>query len=43
MLEPGTPAPPFDLLDQAGESISLVDLEGRWIAMWWFPKASTPG
>ncbi len=43
MLEPGTKAPDFDLPDQSGERIRLSDLAGKWVAMWWYPKASTPG
>lgn len=43
MLEPGTKAPAFMLPDQSGQTVSLDDLAGRWVAMWWYPKASTPG
>jgi peroxiredoxin Q/BCP len=43
MLTAGTQAPAFTAPDQQGRSVSLADLRGRWIAMWWYPKASTPG
>ena len=43
MLAEGTPAPHFKLPDQNGEPVSLSDLSGRWIALWWFPKAFTAG
>ena len=43
MLAEGTPAPPFSLLDQNGDKVSLGDLAGRWVVLWWYPKASTPG
>jgi peroxiredoxin Q/BCP len=43
VLEPGTPAPPFALSDQDGTTVSLADLRGRWVLLWWYPKASTPG
>lgn len=44
MLAPGTPAPPFTLPDQDGRLVSLPrDLEGRWVLLWWYPKAATPG
>lgn len=43
MLAEGTPAPNFTLPDQNGNTVSLSDLRGRWVAFWWFPKAFTDG
>lgn len=43
MLAEGTPAPSFSLSDQHGNTVSLDDLRGHWVALWWYPKASTPG
>jgi peroxiredoxin Q/BCP len=43
MLDVGTQAPDFTLSDQDGNSVSLGDLSENWVAMWWYPKASTPG
>lgn len=43
MLQPGTPAPPFDLPDQDGQTVSLDSLRGQWVLMWWYPRAATPG
>ncbi len=45
MLEPGTPAPDFSLPDHRGSTIDSRDLreQGRWLVMWWYPKADTPG
>jgi peroxiredoxin Q/BCP len=43
MLSVGSEAPDFTAPDQDGQSVSLGDLRGRWIALWWYPKASTPG
>ncbi len=43
MLDAGTDAPDFSAPDQNGATISLADLRGKWVAMWWYPKASTPG
>jgi peroxiredoxin Q/BCP len=43
MLSPGTPAPLVSLPDQEGKTVSLEDLAGRWVVLWWFPKAGTPG
>ena len=43
MLSPGTKAPDFELPDQNGEPVRLSDLAGKWVLMWWYPKAATPG
>jgi peroxiredoxin Q/BCP len=43
VLAEGTVAPPFTLSDQHGEPVSLADLRGRWVVVWWFPKAFTSG
>lgn len=43
MLSVGSDAPDFSAKDQDGVDVSLAGLKGRWIAMWWYPKASTPG
>lgn len=43
MLAVGSDAPDFSARDQDGKDVSLSGLKGRWIAMWWYPKASTPG
>jgi peroxiredoxin Q/BCP len=43
MLDVGTVAPDFTLPDQHGEPITLSDLRGRWVLLWWYPKAATPG
>ena len=43
MLQPGTRAPDFTLPDQDGNAVSLADLRGHWVLLWWYPKASTPG
>lgn len=43
MLSIGSDAPDFSAPDQDGNVVRLSDLKGRWIAMWWYPKASTPG
>jgi len=43
MLTTGDPAPPFTLRDQDGGAVSLGDLRGSWVLLWWYPKASTPG
>ena len=43
MLTEGTKAPHFTLPDQEGRPVSLSDFAGRWLVLWWFPKAFTAG
>ena len=43
MLNEGTQAPDFTLPDQDGNPVSLADFQGRWVVMYWFPKAFTAG
>jgi peroxiredoxin Q/BCP len=43
MLAEGTQAPDFTLPDQHGDPVSLADLRGAWIVLWWYPKAYTSG
>jgi thioredoxin-dependent peroxiredoxin len=43
MVQAGDPAPSFALPDQHGEIVRLADLRGRWVLLWWYPKAATPG
>ncbi len=43
MLSEGSDAPAFSAKDQDGNDVTLSSLGGKWVAMWWYPKASTPG
>jgi peroxiredoxin Q/BCP len=43
MLAEGTQAPDFTLPDQNGQPVSLSDFRGKWLVLWWFPKAFTAG
>jgi peroxiredoxin Q/BCP len=43
MVSVGSPAPSFTLLNQDGNEVSLDALAGSWVALWWYPKAATPG
>jgi peroxiredoxin Q/BCP len=43
MIETGDLAPDFTLPDQNDKSVHLADLQGSWVALWWYPKAATPG
>ena len=42
-LNPGDQAPGFHLQDQHGNSVLLEDFAGRRLAVFFYPKASTPG
>jgi peroxiredoxin Q/BCP len=43
MLKAGDTAPAFTLTDQDGQAVSLSDLSGRKVFVWFYPKANTPG
>jgi thioredoxin-dependent peroxiredoxin len=43
MLKVGDPAPAFRLPADDGHEISLKDLSGKHVALYFYPKASTPG
>jgi peroxiredoxin Q/BCP len=43
MLKEGEPAPEFRLPSDDGSEISLKDLRGKHVALYFYPKASTPG
>lgn len=40
---PGTAAPAFDLEDDAGRRVTLADLAGRRVVLYFYPKDDTPG
>jgi peroxiredoxin Q/BCP len=42
-LAVGQPAPPFTLLDQSGQPVSLAGMAGRRVLVYFYPKADTPG
>jgi thioredoxin-dependent peroxiredoxin len=42
-LEPGDTAPPFELADQHESRVSLADLRGRKVLVYFYPEADTPG
>jgi thioredoxin-dependent peroxiredoxin len=43
MLKEGDAAPSFRLATDEGREISLNDLRGKHVALYFYPKASTPG
>lgn len=43
MLEIGTKAPDFTLLDQNGNTVSLSDYKGKKVILYFYPRDNTPG
>ncbi|MBW1878564.1 MAG: thioredoxin-dependent thiol peroxidase [Deltaproteobacteria bacterium] len=43
MLEPGATAPEFTLRDQDGREVRWSDFQGQPVAVFFYPKANTPG
>ena len=43
MITTGKKAPAFKLADENGEMLSLSDLKGETVVLYFYPKASTPG
>ena len=43
MLKEGDTAPAFRLLADDGSEMSLAELRGKHVALYFYPKASTPG
>lgn len=43
MLEVGTKAPDFTLLDQNGKSVSLSNYLGKKVVLYFYPRDNTPG
>ena len=42
LIEAGAAAPAFSMANQEGMTVSLDDFAGRYVLLWWYPKASTP-
>lgn len=42
-LSPGDQAPEFTLPDSQGNNVSLSDFRGRWVVVYFYPAAGTPG
>jgi len=43
IIEPGTPAPDFDMPTNGGGHMSLTELKGKTVVLYFYPKADTPG
>jgi peroxiredoxin Q/BCP len=39
----GSDAPDFTQTAHTGESVTLSKLRGKWVVLWFYPAASTPG
>jgi peroxiredoxin Q/BCP len=42
-VKEGDSVPSFALLDQNEATVRIEDERGRWVVLWWYPKASTRG
>ena len=43
MLPIGVPAPQFTVQTHESKDLSLTDLGGKKVLLWFYPKADTPG
>ncbi len=43
MIDVGTPAPDFSLTDQDGQTVTLSELKGSPVVLYFYPKDDTPG
>lgn len=43
LLQSGDKAPTFSLPNQDGTTVGSSSLAGKYVLMWWYPKADTPG
>ena len=43
LIEVVEQSPVFVMTNQDGANISLEDFSGRYVLLWWYPKADTPG
>ena len=43
MLKAGEAAPHFSVPDHSGTIHKLSDYQGRFLVLWFYPKADTPG
>ena len=43
MLKEGEAAPAFEVFDHGGNTVRLSDYAGRYVVLWFYPKADTPG
>jgi len=42
-MEINDKAPEFNSLDQDGNKVALKDFIGKWVVLYFYPRADTPG
>src|SRR5215470_17187020 len=42
-MEINDKAPDFSSLDQDGNKVALKDYKGKWVVLYFYPRADTPG
>ena len=43
VIDVGSEAPAFELTNQDGATVSLSSFAGKYVLLWLYPKADTPG
>jgi len=43
LIQVGDEAPSFAMTNHASEAVALDDFAGKYVLLWWYPKAGTPG
>ncbi len=43
LVNVGTQAPAFEMTNQDGGKVTSDQFAGRYVLLWWYPKADTPG
>lgn len=43
LIETGSAAPDFTLSNHDGAAVKLADYAGKFVLLWWYPRADTPG
>ena len=43
MIPVGEKAPSISFTNQDGDSVELSDFSNKFVLMWWYPRADTPG
>ncbi len=43
LIDVGAAAPGFTMVNQDGKAVSLDEFAGRYVLLWWYPRADTPG
>lgn len=43
VIAAGSEAPAFTMTNQDGAPVTLDAFSGKYVLMWWYPKADTPG